>query len=511
MPSRLMQYLNRSLRIMYMLVLMHALSANAQVAFNWAQNLYPTPIYSYTGKSLITDDDGSIYSCGAFAGTADMDPGPGVYSLTSVGYSDIFIRKQNSSGQLVWALRIGGSQNDLPSAICLDEHHRLYITGSFTNNVDFDPGPSSALLSTGSVANPDLFLLKLDTAGNYKWAYGMGSVTFQDHGTCIASDLHGHIIATGFFRQSVDFDPGPGVFTLTSSGLPNPYVLSLDTAGTFQWAFANLVTANAMSPVLAISKQQEIYVAGSFTGTYDFDPGIGVVNLTANGGDDIVVQKLNTGGQLLWAKSIGSTGNDKAGDIRVDTMGNLYLSGSFKSSMDADPGAGSMVLNSHGSDDIFLVKWNANASLQYATSFGGSSEDRSNGIWMDSLHAVYLTGYFVGTMDMDPGLPVVTTTSNGLTDAFVSKFNSNGQFVWGRSMGAYDFDYGYAITGDDLGHLYGLGAYRGLTDFDPGPGAYCPDTTLSTYLFKWDLCDIDTTVTLTANTLTAVMSGIKTE
>jgi frataxin-like iron-binding protein CyaY len=486
---------------------MSSLFANSQVSLNWAQNLFPTPLYSYTGRSIITDEMGNIYSCGAFAGTADMDPGSGIFNLTTAGFSDIYIRKQNPSGELIWAKRIGGSQNDLPSSLCMDEHQGIYVTGLFTNNVDFDPGAGTANLSTGSVANADIFVLKLDSAGNYIWSCGMGSTTFQDYGTCITSDLHGHVLVTGYFRQSVDFDPGPNVFTLTSNGSPNVFVLALDSSKNFQWAYANITTANTMSPMVITNHLQEIYVAGSFSGTSDFDPGAGSTVLTSAGNDDLFFQKLNSSGQLIWAKSIGGTGNDNLGDIRVDSSGSIYASGSFKGSMDADPNSSTTILTSNGNGDVFVLKWDANANLIFAKSFGGSSEDRTNGIYIDSSKNIFLTGYFMGNMDLDPGSNIVSVSSNGLTDAFVSKLSANGHYVWGRTFGAYDFDYGYAITGDDSGHVFGLGVYRGNTDLDPDITSYCPDTNQSTYLFKWDQCFVDTQVNISGTTLTASMTG----
>ena len=104
-------------------------------------------------------------------------------------------------------------------------------------------------------------------------------------------------------------------------------------------------------------------------GTGDFDPGAGTTNLTTNGstvGDDVFVSKLDSAGDLVWAKNFGGTEYAKGFSVAVDSSGNVYTSGEFEGTVDFDPGAGTANLTSSGSnsgnscclyaDDVFVLK-----------------------------------------------------------------------------------------------------------------------------------------------------------
>ncbi|MBI3175959.1 MAG: S-layer homology domain-containing protein [Chloroflexi bacterium] len=113
------------------------------------------------GKSIAVDISDNVYVTGAFIGTLDFDPGPGVYTLTSAGDSDIFISKWDSNGNLVLAKGMGGDSYDGGSKIAVDTQGNMFTIGSFTGTVDFDPGPGTANL-TSHTGGYDIFVSKLD-------------------------------------------------------------------------------------------------------------------------------------------------------------------------------------------------------------------------------------------------------------------------------------------------------------------------------------------------------------
>lgn len=101
-------------------------------------------------------------------GTADFNPGTGTANLTTAGQSDIYISKLDADGNFLWAKRIGGNSWDDGSGISLDATGNIYVTGHFSGTVDFDPGAGTANLT--SAGNYDIFICKLDAAGNFLWA-----------------------------------------------------------------------------------------------------------------------------------------------------------------------------------------------------------------------------------------------------------------------------------------------------------------------------------------------------
>jgi hypothetical protein len=95
------------------------------------------------------------------------------------------------------------------------------------------------------------------------------------------------------------------------------------------------------------------------------------------------------------------------------------------------------------------------------------------GIALDSNGNIYTTGYFAGVVDFDPGPGTFYLWSEwGMPDIFISKLDSNGGFVWAKSMGAGSDDIGHDIAVDSSDNVYTTGHFGGTVDFDPGPGTF---------------------------------------
>jgi len=417
--------------------------------------------------SIAVDSSGNIYTTGSFEGTADFDPGAGTFNLTGAGGGDIFVSKLDSSGNFVWAKRMGGTDYENGYSIAVDSSGNIYTTGSFEGTADFDSGAGISNLTSAGL--PDIFVSKLDSSGNFVWAKNMGG-TDWDFGLGIAVDSSGNIYTTGSFEGTADFDPGPGTSNLTGAGLPDIFVSKLDSSGNFVWAKSIGAASFDTGIGIALDSSGNIYTTGSFEGTADFDPGAGTSNLTSAGSSDMFVSKLDSSGNFVWAKSMGGTSDDYGYGIVLDTSGNIYTTGSFSGTADFDPGAGASNLTSEGLTNIFVSKLDSSGNFVWAKSMGGTDYDDGLGIAVDSSRNVYTTGSFEGTADFDPGAGTSNLTSAGLPDIFVSKLDSSGNFVWAKSMGAASYDYGFGIVLDSSGNVYMSGSFEGTADFDPGPG-----------------------------------------
>ena len=244
-------------------------------------------------------------------------------------------------------------------------------------------------------------------------------------------------------------------------------------AQSFDWAVSCGGSEGDIAKSIGTDAVGNIYIAGYFRGTSDFDPGPGTLNLTSGAGnDDFFIQKLDANGNLIWVKTWGSSSDiDVLEDLTIDPMGNVYTTGYFQGTVDFDPGAGTNNLTSVGNRDIFVSKIDASGNFVWAKNIGGSSSDYGNGITADALGNVYVTGSFISsTMDVDPGPGTTTLNSNGTRDVFVLKLDANGNFVWGTSFGGSSLDQGHDIGLDNNGNVYTTGYYNGTVDFDPGIG-----------------------------------------
>jgi len=177
-------------------------------------------------------------------------------------------------------------------------------------------------------------------------------------------------------------------------------------------------------------------------------------------------------GDFVWAKSMGQNLDDKGYAITVDSAGNVYTTGYFQGDVDFDPGAGTTILTSQGHNDIFISKMSPGGDLIWARSFGSAVDDEGWGIFVDSSGNVYTTGYFQNSVDFDPGAEIFNLSSAGSSDIFISKLDSNGDFLGAWVMGGTSDDYGYGIFVDSIGNIYTTGYFRFSSDFDPGPGEF---------------------------------------
>jgi Beta-propeller repeat/Dockerin type I domain len=486
------------------------------------------------GNGIAVDGTGAVSTIGYFNGTADFDPGAGVFNLTSAGSDDVFVSTLDNAGNFISARALGGSNSDigqgiavdgagnayatgyttsnnfpatypfLPAnaggldvfvakitssfgyvmslggsgndegiGIAVDAAGNTYVTGAFQGTVDFDPGPG--VFNLTSAGGYDAFVAKYDNAGNFVWARGMGGSS-SDAGLGIAVDGAGNVYTTGYFLGTADFDPSPGVFNFTSAGSSDAFVSKLDSAGNFVWARQFGGPHGEAGQRITVDGADNVYTTGYFDadsglGTVDFDPGPGVYNLTSVGDHNTFVSKLDSAGNFVWARALDSS-TDDGQSIAVDGAGNVYTTGNFTGTADFDPGPGVFNLTSAGGSDVFVWKLDSAGNFVWARQLGGSSFDGSYGLALDGAGNVYTTGYFNGTADFDPGAGVFNLTSAGNNDAFVSKLDSAGNFVWARAMGGSGTDVGNGIAVDGTGAVSTIGYFNGTADFDPGAGVF---------------------------------------
>jgi hypothetical protein len=364
-------------------------------------------------------------------------------------------------------------------------------------------------------------------AQTFQWVRQIGG-TGWDEGTAIKTDQDNNVYTVGLFIGTVDFDPGAGVFNLTSVGEKDAFICKLDAAGNFLWAkhYGDSSAIDQKSS-LAIDLSGNLYITNSFLGTADFDPGPGSFPLTCPGSDRAVfIQKLDADGNFIWAKQIGAPFVPAfptpvhANAIAVDAGGDLYLTGYFDGTPDFDPDAASTytMTSQFNASDAFVCKLDTDGNFVWAKQFTGTQSNGGVGyaIAVDGSGNVYSTGTIGGAVDFDPGPGTfyLTTSVAFQTEIYVSKLDASGAFAWAKAMGpgegsaiAVDvndriYSSGWAPSGyaaavnkhnaagtllwtkplgglngqsialDNTGHVYTTGMCFGTNDFDPGPGVF---------------------------------------
>lgn len=176
-------------------------------------------VYSDVGWRVATDDN-SVYITGAFDGSYKLfpDPAEGSGSLISRGGLDIYCIKYSLDLVYQCSFSIGGSGNDVPYYIRADNEGSVYITGSFSNTMDFDPSTNTTNMT--SAGAPDVFLAK------YNW----------NNAAAFKGQLEGDTICAGEkARLKITLTQGSGIFNLVyNNGTSNVQVGNLESGKTFE-------------------------------------------------------------------------------------------------------------------------------------------------------------------------------------------------------------------------------------------------------------------------------------
>lgn len=317
-----------------------------------------------------------------------------------------------------------------------------------------------------------LFFFKLSSAQYFSWANRQPGVDYA-HQSCMALDAQSNVYITGWFQNTVDFDPDTGVFSLTAySGDDDIFLAKYDAAGKFKWAykFGGGLDDHGMS--VKVDNAGNVLMAALFRITCDFDPSGNVANVSSNGQRDFAIAKFDSAGNFIWVKSFGSIDNEAKIQIDVDALNNVYSVGNFSSTVDFDPSAtNTFNITTVFGEEIFISKLDSNGNFVWAKSIeSGSGIDEANAMDVDNYGNVYFTGRADGgtSVDYDPG-PAVYNLPYSLWDPFVEKLDSAGNFSWVKPfiVPGLNTGIGQAIHCDENGNVLSAGQFFGSIDLNP--------------------------------------------
>lgn len=393
-----------------------------------------------------TDGNGNTYVIGSFYNTLTID----TFHLTSHGLKDVFWAKLDKYGQIVWAKSTGGKGNDLPGGIAVTNSNQVYVFFSFIDTIsdnefqvadtgwendlllakydtagnlqmyktwgstyrdrgtsiavddmghvyllgafsDYSgsPAPNTTINFDGniltSLGGRDAFIVKLDSDLTTLWAKGAGGVA-PDFPNKISIDKDRNVVITGQGAYNMNF----GNIQITSPYL-FVFVAKYDSLGTVLWAnvgSSNLIGIYGIS--CSTGSDGSVYCAGHYDTPSNINPvsqiKFGNTTLT---GDYAFLVKYDANGNLQWAKNLGQTARDAAYDIAVDSMDNLYVTGTFNYTGIF----GNDTFYTVGHDDIFVNKYDSNGNHIWTVTAGGVTNDGAYAIALDKNNDIHIGGY----------------------------------------------------------------------------------------------------------------------
>ncbi len=317
------------------------------------------------GRGIAVRTDGSVAIVGLFRGIADFDPSAGIAALTSRGGADGFIATYTSTGDFIAVSQMGGTGDDALVTVRTTSGGDVVVGGEFRGLATL--GSSVLSVPVVSAGESDMVVAKYDPQLDLKWALRGGGTQADQVGALVIEGT-GSIVVVGGFAGVADVGTGGATVPLASAGGQDVYIVRYDTDGRWQGLarrFGGSGSEGAQG--VALDAFGNILVSGWFQGTVDFDPGPGVTALTglgtAGAGDAFLVS-LDAGANLRWVAPVGAVVAGDAnfalgGGVSVDADGVVWWVGRFFGSVDLDPRAGAVTVQSGGDADQFVVRLNA--------------------------------------------------------------------------------------------------------------------------------------------------------
>jgi len=380
------------------------------------------------GGGIKIDSNGNAFIVGrTYDSDTDYPTTNGAYDRTHNGMHDIFVTKLNPSGSsLLYSTYIGGSDFDFCFGIDINMTGDAFITGYSTSS-NF-PTTSGAFDRTHNGAN-DVIVSKLNSAGSSLVYSTYIGGRYDDYGRGIKVDSNGNPYIVGF---SDDANPGypttTGAYNTNYNGNKDVFATKLNSAGS-SLVYSTLIggSGDDCGYGIDIDTEGNSYITGyTEDSTTDYPVTSGSYDSTHNGRFDVFVTKLNSSGSSLnFSTYLGSGIDDYGYGIVVDNMGNSYITGNTAAGYPRIVGVYDPFHN--GGRDAYLTKLNSSgASLDYSTFIGGSNDDYSHGLSLDTIGNAYVTGRTISednSNDFPTSNGAYDVSYNGGDDIFVTKLD----------------------------------------------------------------------------------------
>jgi hypothetical protein len=359
-----------------------------------------------------SDEFGNIYVTGRFSGTVNFDSGVTNFSLTATGTIDGFILKMNENGNFIWVKRIGGQFNTIPANIVY-KNSNLFITGGFEGVVDFDP--SNNIINKTSNGTKDFFLLKMDQNGAFNWVRTFGG-NVGETGFSSVVDNSGYIYSTGYyFSQNVNYQISGQNYNLQHNGAYDIFVTKTDINGQTIWMKGFGGSGGDIGYDIALDANGDLFITGQIEDTCNIGG-----NALIGMGVDIMISKLDTTGNVIWANHHGGSNTDIGYSLCLDNQNHLFISGYFQDSVTTV----FPTLQSNGLQDYLILQLNhTNGNIVWSKTFGGINPDLSHSVNCDDLNNLYSAGFFQNNFNLEVNSVVQNFVSSGSADGVLLKIS----------------------------------------------------------------------------------------
>jgi hypothetical protein len=370
--------------------------------------------------------------------------------------------------QIGWTKTFGTKGPDYAWKVATDGAGAIYVAGAVEPDVSSDTPDD---ISSGSDSSTDLgqydcFIAKWNSKGEMEW-YRIWGGPGWDWCRSVAVDGYGNVYVCGEFIATVDFDPGMGSDLKTSAGSWDAFLVKYKSDGSYQWAKTWGGEGWEEALDVALDQGGNMYVSGSVSELVDFDLGPGVDFHNTNALPDAFLVKYSPDGEYRWGKHWGGDNLDWAVGVNASITGAVYVCGAvFSTTVDYDPGPGTDIRTCAGHSDAFFSKFDDQGNLKWVRTWGGPLWDEALEVCVDESSNPYVTGFYEGIVDINPGPYSDPHGIEGVRSGYVAGFNPSGTYRWATSWRVGGDNYAYALDSDFDRHIFVTGFYTGDLIFD---------------------------------------------
>ncbi|HEY4798495.1 MAG TPA: SBBP repeat-containing protein, partial [Bacteroidia bacterium] len=384
-------------------------------------------------------------------------------SLSVAIILSLVINQYANAQTCAWAKKAGGTNGDFGMSVAADASGNVYYLGDFYSaTIVFGTTTLHNQPSQASNFGSEMFLVKYDSCGNFKWAKQAGG-KISTRGTSVTVDGAGNVYVTGYSNCDTT------IFgTVKLGGNKNGYnigfLVKYDPNGNALWA-QQVIGYDGAVKGFAVTKDisNNVYVTGDFSSSYVRIGADSVKNEYGNTTTSVFIAKFNNSGAIQWVQAGCGDYEGIGYGIGADASGNVYVAGTFGSTH-IRFGNDSLALSPSGYYDIFVVKYNTSGTEQWLRTAGGSDDDEAMALASDANGNVFVTGYIGGnsTVSFGSGQLLINTVPS--KTVFLVKYNTSGTTQWVRGTEPdngyyYSDNQGYNVTVDASGNPYIIGFY----------------------------------------------------
>ncbi|MEY3442037.1 MAG: hypothetical protein RLZZ519_318 [Bacteroidota bacterium] len=379
-------------------LLLYAVGLEAQTGYVWCKTIQG-PSWNEYGIDVDCSPTGEIFVAGEYRNNAVFGGSPYI----SWGLSDMFTAKMDPFGNFQWVHTEGSGSTDRTFAVRYGADKHVYSAGY---GLVIFPNHRVAMHAWDAIT----MRIRPDNTLHWGWAMNGGGALDYSEALDIAPDAHGNSYTVGIMKN----DGWYGTDTIHGIGAEDAFISKFDSLGNYQWGHAWGGSLKDQANGADVDADGNVWVGGSFHGLSDF----GGLPLNAGGGKDAFITKVDTAGNVLFAKQFPGAGDCEIIRLKVSDDGDCYFIGNFSGTITV----GTQNLTSNDTLDIFYGKMDASGNFLWARKAGGFDMSFVQDLEVDAEENLYMGGYFFGGFSWQGD----TATSQMWDDMFFAKTDSNG-------------------------------------------------------------------------------------